>query len=109
MRFFDKAMGENGNPNKVTMDKSGVNKATIDAMNADRNVPILVRHVKYLSHIVEQHHRAVIARVSIKSRSGNCALWCIRWDQPRILPMTESIITRPHGHFISSRKTKITH
>jgi hypothetical protein len=27
MRFFDKAMGANGDPNKVAMDKSGANKA----------------------------------------------------------------------------------
>jgi putative transposase len=31
-RFFDKAMGENGDPDKVAMDKSGANKAAIDAI-----------------------------------------------------------------------------
>jgi putative transposase len=58
-RFFDKAMGANGDPNKVAMDKSGANKATIDAINAGRDVPILVRQVKYLNNIVEQDHRAI--------------------------------------------------
>ena len=33
-RFFDKAMGATGNPDKVAMDKSGANKAAIDAINA---------------------------------------------------------------------------
>ena len=58
-RFFDKAMGTNGDPDKVAMDKSGANEAAIDAINAGRNVPILVRQVKYLNNIVEQDHRAI--------------------------------------------------
>ena len=33
-RFFDKAMQTNGVPEKVTMDKSGANKAAIDEINA---------------------------------------------------------------------------
>lgn len=52
-RFFDKAMEANGDPDKVTMDKSGANKAATDEINADRAVPILVRQVKYLNNIVE--------------------------------------------------------
>jgi len=58
-RFFDKAMGANGDPDKVAMDKSGANKAAINAINADRDLPILVRQVKYLNNIVEQDHRAI--------------------------------------------------
>ena len=58
-RFFNKAMGANGDPNKVAMDKSGANKAAIDAINASRSVAILVRQVKYLNNIVEQDHRAI--------------------------------------------------
>ena len=41
------------------MGKSGANKAAIDAINAGRDVPILVRQVKYLNNIVEQDHRAI--------------------------------------------------
>jgi len=58
-RFFDKAVGANGDPDKVAMDKSGANKAAMDTINAGRAVPILVRQVKYLNNIVEQHHRAI--------------------------------------------------
>ena len=58
-RFFDKAMGANGDPDKVAMDKSGANKAAIDAINAGRDLPILVHQVKYLNNIVEQDHRAI--------------------------------------------------
>jgi putative transposase len=39
-------MGENGDPNKVAMDKSGASKAAIDAINLGRAVQILVRQVK---------------------------------------------------------------
>ena len=42
-RFFNKAMGANGDPDKVVMDKSGANKAAIYAINASRDVPIVVR------------------------------------------------------------------
>jgi putative transposase len=42
-RFFAKAMGANGDPDKVAMDKSGANKAAIDAINAGRDVSIPVR------------------------------------------------------------------
>jgi putative transposase len=57
--YFKKAMQQNGEPEKVTMDKSGANKAAMDAINKDREVPIEVRQIKYLNNIVEQDHRAV--------------------------------------------------
>jgi putative transposase len=58
-RFFDKAIGENDDPDKVAMDKSGANKAAIDAINANCTVQILVRQVKYFNNIVEQDHHAI--------------------------------------------------
>ena len=58
-RFFDKATGANGDPDKVAMDKSGANKAAIDAINAGRDIQILVRQVKHLNNIIEQDHRAI--------------------------------------------------
>jgi putative transposase len=77
--FFDKAMRENGVPDKVAMDKSGANKAAIDAVNAGRDVPIVVRQVKYLENIVEQDHRAInrVTRpmINFKSfRGAGCVL-----------------------------------
>jgi transposase-like protein len=59
LRFFDKAMKASGVPEKVTMDKSGANKAAMDGINAGRETPIVVRQVKYLNNIVEQDHRAI--------------------------------------------------
>jgi transposase-like protein len=58
-RFFEKAMRHNGDPEKVTMDKSGANKAAIDGINDDRDTPIEIRQIKYLNNIVEQDHRAI--------------------------------------------------
>lgn len=58
-RFFDKAMRENGAPEKIAMDKSGANKAAIDEINGAMAVPVTVRQVKYLNNIVEQDHRAI--------------------------------------------------
>ena len=61
-RFFDKAMQANGVPKKIAMDKSGANKAAIDEINANREILIVVRQIKYLNNIVEQDHRAVKRR-----------------------------------------------
>jgi len=59
MAYFKEAMRQNGEPEKVTMDKSGANKAAMDAINKEREVPIEVRQIKYLNNIAEQDHRAV--------------------------------------------------
>jgi len=59
MRFFDKAMKASGAPEKVTMDKSGANKAALDDINGRGETSIIVRQVKYLNNIVEQDHRAI--------------------------------------------------
>jgi putative transposase len=42
-RFFDKAMRDNDVPEKVTMDKSGANKAAIDEINDGMEIKIIVR------------------------------------------------------------------
>jgi transposase-like protein len=58
-RYFEKAIGQNGVPETVTMDKSGANLAAIQSINAERETPIKVRQVKYLNNIVGQDHRAI--------------------------------------------------
>lgn len=62
-RFLTRVRCANDYPEKMAMDKSGANKAAIDAVNADRSVSILMRQVKYLNNIVEQDHH-VIARAT---------------------------------------------
>ena len=59
MRFFDKAICNNAVPEKVSMNKSGANKAAINQIIEDHDIPVVVRQVKYLTNIVEQDHRAI--------------------------------------------------
>ena len=60
--------GQHGLPEKVTMDKSGANKAGIDAINLKLILlylltgiyfRITVRQIKYLNNIIEQDHRFI--------------------------------------------------
>jgi hypothetical protein len=67
-RYFEKAIDQNGEPETITVDKSGANLAALEALNAERSTPIKVRQNKYLNNIVEQDHR-VIKRI-IKPMMG---------------------------------------
>jgi putative transposase len=58
-RYFEKAIDQNGEPETITVDKSGANLAALEALNAERPTPIEIRQNKYLNNIVEQDHRAV--------------------------------------------------
>jgi putative transposase len=61
-RYFEKAIAQNGEPETVTIDKSGSNLAALQALNAGREVPIRIRQKKYLNNVVEQDHRAIKRR-----------------------------------------------
>ena len=63
-RFFKRAIGTNGVPDRVVIDKSGANFAGLQAVNvilkftrAGRTVEVL--QVKYLNNILEQDHRFI--------------------------------------------------
>lgn len=62
--FFRKAFEQNGQPDKVTIDKSGSNTAALDSFNKDLGLDqkIEVRQIKYLNNIVEQDHRFIKKR-----------------------------------------------
>ena len=59
MKFFKKSIKSSGKPLKINIDKSGANKAGIDAVNAEFLEKIEIRQVKYLNNIVEQDHRFI--------------------------------------------------
>ena len=59
LRFFNEAMQANGFPEKITMDKSGANKAVMDEINGRGETPIIVRQVKYFNNIMEQDYRTI--------------------------------------------------
>ena len=67
-RFFVKAIGSSGLPEKVTVDKSGANKAALDAINLELAILFMlgtfffhleIRQIKYLNNIIEQDHRSI--------------------------------------------------
>lgn len=62
-RYFEKSIEQNGEPETVTIDKSGANLAALDALNAERETPIKIRQNKYLNNVVEQDHRAIKRRI----------------------------------------------
>ena len=66
--FFTQAIGSSGLPDKITIDKSGANKAGINAINLQLIIfsllgcalmQIDIRQIKYLNNIVEQDHRGI--------------------------------------------------
>jgi putative transposase len=58
-RFLHKAIGRNGTPEKITIDKSGANAAAIESHNAEHEAGIGSRQIKYFNNIVELDHRAI--------------------------------------------------
>ncbi len=62
-RFFERAIDQHGVPEKITIDKSGANTATVHSLVEDSGVAIELRQSKYLNNLVEQDHRAIKQRV----------------------------------------------
>jgi putative transposase len=63
-RFFRRAIGSNGLPERVVIDKSGANLAGLQAINlilkfTGNGRMIEIRQVKYLNNILEQDHRFI--------------------------------------------------
>ena len=65
LRFFRKAIRHHGEPEVVTIDKSGANAAALALHNADKpdEAMIAIRQSKYLNNLVEQNHRNIKRRV----------------------------------------------
>ncbi|WBK02504.1 DDE-type integrase/transposase/recombinase (plasmid) [Methylocystis parvus OBBP] len=59
MRFLRRAIGQNGTPTKIRIDKSGANTAAIEGYNAEHAAAIEIRRTMYLNNIVEEDHRAI--------------------------------------------------
>ncbi len=54
-----KAVRHNGLPDEVTIDKSGANTATLEALKEETGQAIEIRQSKYLNNLIEQDHRAI--------------------------------------------------
>jgi putative transposase len=74
-RFLERAIGQHGLPDKITIDKSGANTAAVKRIQANTGATIELRQVKYLNNIVEQDHRAIkrIIRPMLGFKSFHCA------------------------------------
>jgi len=61
--FLIKAIGNNGKPELINIDKSGANKHAIRVYNKRSFSNIKVRQCEYLNNIVEQDHRFIKKRI----------------------------------------------
>ncbi len=59
LRYLKKAIGTNGKPGLINIDKSGANTAAIKQYNKEERSRITIRQCKYLNNIVEQDHRLI--------------------------------------------------
>ena len=66
-KFFNKAIGNNGKPRVINIDKSGANSSAILTVNKRSlsTKKIKIRKVKYLNNIIEQDHRRIKRRIRI--------------------------------------------
>ena len=73
--FFEGAIDMHGVPEKITIDKSSSNTATIVSIQADSGLHIEMRQSKYLNNLVERDHRAVkrITRPMLGFKTFRCA------------------------------------
>lgn len=64
LRFFRKAIRHHGEPEVVTIDKSGANTAALATLNTDKpyEEAIIVSQSKYLNNLVEKNHRNIKRR-----------------------------------------------
>jgi putative transposase len=67
-RYFEKSIDQNGEPETITIDKSGSNLAALEALNAQRDTPIKIRQNKYLNNIIEVRHEVAYRSCSHFSR-----------------------------------------
>lgn len=75
-RFLNKAIGANGKPSLINIDKSGANTAAIKQYNKEENKRINIRQCKYLNNIVEQDHRFIKRRT--RPMLGFKSFWSAR-------------------------------
>src|SRR3984893_6798195 len=67
-RYFEKSIAQNGEPETVTIDKSGANLAALEALNAERETPIKIRQNKKRNNVIEVRHEVAYRSCSHFSR-----------------------------------------
>ncbi|NPD47462.1 DDE-type integrase/transposase/recombinase [Lentimicrobium sp. L6] len=66
-KFLNKAIGNNGKPRLINIDKSGANKEGIRTFNKRNFKEIRWRQCQYLNNMVEQDHRNIKRRTAINT------------------------------------------
>jgi putative transposase len=66
-KFLNKAIGNNGKPRIINIDKSVANKEGIKNFNKRNFKNVKWRQCKYLNNIVEQDHRNIKRRITINT------------------------------------------
>jgi putative transposase len=74
-RFLERAIDLHGVPDRITIDKSGVNTAAIHSVQADSGADIELHQMKFLNSAVERDRLAVkrIVRPMLGFKSFHCA------------------------------------
>ena len=57
LRFFNRAIRQNGAPKRINIDKSGANLAALHDINAQRASAIKIRQILHLNNIIEHVYR----------------------------------------------------
>tara|TARA_B100000586_G_C19990209_1_gene375945 strand:+ start:580 stop:852 length:273 start_codon:yes stop_codon:yes gene_type:complete len=60
--FFKKATKNNGDPNKINIDRSGSHTGGINVINKENGTDIEIRQNKYLNNRIEGDHRFIKRR-----------------------------------------------
>ena len=65
LRFFRKAVRHHGEPEVVTVDKSGANTAALATLNGGKpdEETMTIRQSKFLNNLIEQDHRNIKRRI----------------------------------------------
>jgi len=80
-KFLNIAIGNNGKPRVINIDKSGANKEGIKTFNKRNFKNVWWRQCKYLNNIVEQDHRNVKRRISITTGLKILSLHSELWQE----------------------------
>jgi len=66
-KFLNKAVGNNGTPRVINIDKSGSNKEGVKTFNKRNFKNLKWRQCKYLNNIFDEDHRNVKRRIAIST------------------------------------------
>ena len=76
LRFLEKAVGRDDEPELINIDKSGANVSGIDEYNDNHGTDVIIRQIKYMNNRVESDHGRIKRR--IRTMYGFKSFWTAR-------------------------------